>query len=807
MNIPAHMNLNPPTPVTPGGDPTGGTNANPVADTAINPTPAGSVTNALQDPTNVAGQPTLPGGGAQTGTTTAQPGVAKPTDPGAVLGQQIGTPTPGTVPVGGNTTPGANLNGNGINNAPVQPGATKPFVEGMPVTGTTQDVYMSSLITSLAQNNFVTSLAVMHLADAHFLQASLNYAVRRDDSRGHHHRPTHQQSPSQNVAETFAQLNRQNMLVFTRSPSNAYGPAGPTALLNDADNATLTRMVAASMREHSMSNSVGMGYGGNANFSPGMGTANGLQPQSLLTAYGFMHADRLGPDWLAMGIAEVVRLAQGAGPQEADTILETLATALMFASLGSLRSPQGPNRELALAQAFAAMQLTAQMKDPGAFLQVFSRLGSTQDRMAMLTLLSNLNPQAKLAGLDALDSMAMLLKSLAGRSAAQQGGGMLEGLNRQSMGLAGMVGGRADTHMTEQLRAEMLQFVGMQPKSFYMAETPSTKQFHSQRMEAVLQLIVQQLLSELAAKAGRLARLRSDFADSIELLSNLLDLLSRREGEHSQSDDEAEQERDEEGDEETKDQPAPLRYDAFTAAQMRRSIEAEYYCQHLFRVVPDAAHSNEVDFRWENFHANPVAELPRQLDHASPVYAELKSLGEHAKAAAIASSDVALNTPRAVLAELLMPGDPAYALGAAAAGTTIMARHWHCKMWAHDLTYRLNVGQPNQPFDFSKWAHAESSLEALPRAEPAMRLDLLRMLENSQDRWVREQASAVLATSLRKLSKSGGNEHEQRGETVRALRTPMLRDATIYFLSRYYFKLKASEESQTAAPQAVNQRH
>jgi hypothetical protein len=811
------VNFNPATPATPGGDPPGGGNAGtPAPGTGIGAAPAGSVANVLQNPVNttVAGQPVLnggntTGGGAPppAGTATGQPGVAKPTDPGAVLGQQNGKPTPGAgnVPAGGNVTPGDNLTGGGVNNVAVQPGAAKPFVSGMPITGTTQDVYMSSLVSSIAQNNFMTSLAVMHLADAHFLQASLNYAVRRDDSsRGHHHRPTHQQATSQNLTETFAQLNRQNMLVFTRSPSNAYGPAGPTALLNDADNATLTRMVAASMREYSAANSSTMGYAQNGS------AASSLQPQSLLTAYGFMHADRLGPDWLAMGIAEVVRLAQGAGPQEADTILETLSTALMMAAMGSLRSPQGSNRELALAQAFAAMQLSAQMKDSGAFLQVFSRLGSPQDRLAMLTLLSSLNPNAKLPGLDTMDSMALLLKSLAQRNAAAQGG-MLEGLTRQSVGLGGMAAGRADVHATEQLRAEMLQFVAMQPKSFYMAETPNSKQFHSQRMEAVLQLIVQQLLSELAAKAGRLARLRSDFADSIELLSNLLDLLSRRDGEHSHGDDEAGQESDDESDDEKaeapeKDQAAPLRYDAFTASQMRRSIEAEYYCQYLFRVVPDAERTNKVNFRWENFQANPMAQLPRQLDHASPVYTELKSLGEHARTAAIASVDLTATTPRAVLAELLMPSDPAYALGAAAAGTTIMARHWHCKMWAHDLTYRLNFGQPNQPFDFSKWARAESTLDALPRAEPAMRLDLLRMLENSQDRWVREQAAAALATGMRKLGLDGGFEHEARGETVRALRTPMLRDATIYFLSRYYFKLKASEESQSAAPQAVNRR-
>jgi hypothetical protein len=66
---------------------------------------------------------------------------------------------------------------------------------------------------------------------------------------------------------------------------------------------------------------------------------------------------------------------------------------------------------------------------------------------------------------------------------------------------------------------------------------------------------------------------------------------------------------------------------------------------------------------------------------------------------------------------------------------------------------------------------------------------LLRMLENSQDRWVREQASRALQSGVQRLKTSGDSSVEAKGEVVRRLRSPVLRDCTIYFLSRYYFTL------------------
>ena len=243
--------------------------------------------------------------------------------------------------------------------------------------------------------------------------------------------------------------------------------------------------------------------------------------------------------------------------------------------------------------------------------------------------------------------------------------------------------------------------------------------------------------------------------------------------------------------------------------QSPHRASAEFTCQTLFRVVPDAENDDKVSFRWEEFQADPIGHLPRQLVQPSVAHTELQRLNKYAIDTSVASAN---EQSYAVLSELLVPTDAAYALGATAAGTTIMAKHWHCKMWAHDLAYRLNKGESSSlagsdlegksagdmqlkvPFDFNAFVHEEMEDEktVLPRTEIAMRHDLLRMLENSQDRWVREQAASALAIGIQKLKKNANTVVESKGETVRSLRSPMLRDATIYFLSRYYFKLNAT---------------
>ena len=91
---------------------------------------------------------------------------------------------------------------------------------------------------------------------------------------------------------------------------------------------------------------------------------------------------------------------------------------------------------------------------------------------------------------------------------------------------------------------------------------------------------------------------------------------------------------------------------------------------------------------------------------------------------------------------------------------------------------------------------AENAAKLNPlRSETAMRHDLLRMLENSDDRWVRDQASRALQTGLQKLKASGESAIELKGEVVRRLRSPVLRDCTIYFLSRYYFTLNTRDRA------------
>jgi len=697
----------------------------------------------------------------------------------------------------------------------------------------------ATLMQSNFSSTFAAAFTAFYLSEPEALRASFSHAVRRNGSQ-HSQHPIHQQQPSQLLAETFNNLNRQNMLALTASPINARGPSGPTALMNEADKETLTRMLAASMREFSARPSAGI---------DARTDSRTLQPQSVLTAFGLMHADQLGPAWLAHGTSQLITLAQGAGPQEADTILEALALALLLSALATLKSPTNVRSELPLAQTFAAMQLISQMQDPDAFAQMFSRLGSGE-RQQLLTLLASLSPNVALAGLDELDPISLLLKAFAARSGeakpgdAQHGAGFSAGMGENlgtllsARSAAGM-SSRGDAAATDKLRAEMLQFVAAQPTSFYFAERANQKNFHSGRLEAVLQLIVQQLLRELAAKAGRLSKLRCDFTDSIELLSNLLDLLTQRDDEDSDDSRRDENEGLDEGEDAEPDLniastgfAARAHFgDRLNRVEPRREMTAEYSCQTLFRVVPDQITPSKVAFRWEKLERNPLTDLPNHLAPKSPAELELKQLYKYASTSSVVSPthtdsdshpDTSLKSYE-LLTELLMPHDAAYALGASAAGMSIMAKHWHCKMWAHDYTYRLSAEEwakhavetppsgdtAKRTFDFGAYvqqhavpvtANDEINLDtALSagspplRSEAAMRHDLLRMLENSQDRWVREQASRALQTGLQKLNLTGESSLQTRGEVVRRLRSPVLRDCTIYFLSRYYFTLNARD--------------
>jgi hypothetical protein len=679
-----------------------------------------------------------------------------------------------------------------------------------------------------------SSFVTLYLSEPDTLREAFSNAVRRSNGHNNNH-PTHQQQPSQLVANVFHQLNQQNRLALTSSPVNSRGGSGPTELLNEVDRTAFTRMVAASMRDFSARAATG---------SINQLDGQSLHPQSVLAAFGLTHADQLGPDWLAHGTTQLITLAQGAGPQEADVILEALSLALLMSALVSLKLPTGARSELALAQTFAAMQLISQMQDPDAFAQMFSRLGPGE-RQQLLTLLASLSPNVKLPGLDELDPISLLFKAFAARSGEGRlgegqrsaGAGIGENLGTllSARSAAGM-GARGDTVATEKLRAEILQFVAAQPASFYFAETANQKNFHSGRLEAVLQLIVQQLLMELAAKAGRLSKLRCDFADSIELLSNLLDLLTQRDDEDSEHSRRGENEEpDEDENSETDIDIAGSGFaarahfgDRLSRVEPRGGMTAEYSCQTLFRVVPDQVTPSKVAFRWEKFERSPLIDLPDRLAPKSSAEIELKQLHRYASASSVVlnadtDADAGLKSHE-LLTELLVPNDAAYALGASAAGTSIMAKHWHCKMWAHDLTYRLSAEElanhkgenarsgdnaSKQAFDFGAYLQQDvvplannddaslniaigADLKPL-RSETAMRHDLLRMLENSQDRWVREQASRALQSGLQKLRATGDSSVEAKGEVVRRLRSPALRDCTIYFLSRYYFTLNSRD--------------
>lgn len=731
-------------------------------------------------------------------------------------------------------------NGNGNGGAGFQNNGAGPL-------GGSNTVPAWMVASTLAQSNFASSFSstfnsafiALYLSEAETLRASFTNAVRRSSNHNSHH-PTFQQQPSQFLAEAFSNLNRQNMLALTSSPSNGLGAAGPTSLMNDSDRESFTRMLAASMRDFTARPSFA------ANGQISQMDSHTLQPQSVLTAFGLMHADQLGPDWLAHGTSQLITLARGAGPQEADAILEALALALLLSALTTLKSPAPARSELALAQTFAAMQLMSQMQDPDAFAQMFSRLGSAE-REQLLTLMASLSPNVKLPGLDEMDPITLLFKAFAARSGeaklgeGQRGAGLRSEVGESlgniigARGAAAGFGVRGDGVATEKLRSEMLYFVAAQPASFYFTESSNQKTFHSGRLEAVLQLIVQQLLQELAAKAGRLSKLRCDFADSIELLSNLLDLLTQRDdedSEHAQHHDD-EQEQDEnletDGDIAASGFAARAHFgDQLNRGHSRGAMTAEYECQTLFRVVPDNVAPDKIQFRWEKLETNALADLAHRVAANPHAEMELNQLHRHVRASSVVSpagENISVNLdPNELLAELLVPGDAAYALGASAAGKSIMAKHWHCKMWAHDFTSRLNADEPvsgaakiassnhdsrKQSFDFGAYVQkyavplADADDQSgnpvvlkeskLLRSETAMRHDLLRMLENSQDRWVREQASRALQSGVQRLKTSGDSSMEAKGEVVRRLRSPVLRDCTIYFLSRYYFTLNKLE--------------
>ena len=241
-------------------------NANRLVDDAVRP---GAINQVLGYPTNAAGQQTTVGkGNPIIQGETAAPNNNKNPEVAALLGEQRpGEQRPGaTNPAGNGANPnGANnvgpgnghgngnafghTHGNGQGNARgIENGLGNGNIALNVGGGAASWMAPATLMQTSFSSAFAAAFTAFYLAEPEALRASFSHAVRRNNSQNSHH-PIHPQQPSQLLAETFNHLNRQNMLAITASPINARGPSGPTALMNEADRETFTRMLAASMRE------------------------------------------------------------------------------------------------------------------------------------------------------------------------------------------------------------------------------------------------------------------------------------------------------------------------------------------------------------------------------------------------------------------------------------------------------------------------------------------------------------------------------------------------------------------------------
>jgi hypothetical protein len=240
-----------------------------------------------------------------------------------------------------------------------------------------------------------------------------------------------------------------------------------------------------------------------------------LSPQDILQAFALMQRQSLGMEWFALGsraLAQWMSLAnmdtRGA---LANVLAEHLAQAL--ASRAGLLDGQNAQR------AFLLTQLASIANDPDMLARLFAGIGDAKGRaLFMQELAAHGKGFAGAGNTVADDAFASLLLSVGAR----------DGSSRAPSANANF----------DQLRGEMLQFMGRQDASFYATGDTQTRQFHTQRMEGVLQCIIQHLMRDFSRSQLLAPHLRKRYANSIDLLSSLLELLEQ------ESDDDAEHERE-----------------------------------------------------------------------------------------------------------------------------------------------------------------------------------------------------------------------------------------------------------------------
>lgn len=579
----------------------------------------------------------------------------------------------------------------------------------------------------------------LHTAHPGSLAVVFHDAIRQSDS-------------SHAVTQAFHALNSTHTLALVRSPTEGHSPAGLTGSLNRDEAVRLVTSISQAVN------------------------ARQMQPEDVLRAFGLMNLNMLGADWMMFGADELMALLLMGEQQRASGLMEMLAAALL--QNAGRQTNDDPNT--ALLQMMAAIQLASATQDPDIWARLFATQADPLQRQQFLQQLAAASAETRLAGRhDQADPLAQVIKAVAARDGSS----------------------RVEAHAPsfDQLRAELMSFLGTQPAAFFIIDGPNGKQFHSQRMEAVLQCIIQHLLRELGGRTRDLWRLKRRYSDSVELLSSLLDLIGededdahgnpRRQAHDTDDDDEAD--------------------DSSTM------VEVGY--RYMFSVVNEAETGKTQHFMWREIEGDPTVILPARFADASPLAREMDALRSVSLRDATLSCTEPPHTDREWLQELLNPSDAAYALGAVAAGQHIMTRHWYSRMWAHDLVERTAHRKVSGMFDFQQsYRTVNNALTDMrgivgdvpwPREPLDMRVDLVRMLANSADDWVRKQASDLLQSltaQANQLPRGTQVDTAYASPVIsEKLHTPQLRNFAIYFLSQYYFRVARESGTRSAVTLAA----
>jgi hypothetical protein len=514
-----------------------------------------------------------------------------------------------------------------------------------------------------------------------------------------------------------------------------------------------------------------------------------LSPQDILQAFALTQSQFIGTEWFTQGARALTQWLSMANIDSRAALASVLAEHLaqMIVSRAGTGDSHNAQRALLL------NQLANIANDPDLFARLFAGIGDAKQRATFLHQLAMYSPGFGAAG---QDSFAALLMSIGAR----------EGSSRASSSTANF----------DQLRGELLQFMGAQNTGFFVTGDAQNKQFHTQRMEGVLQCIIQHLMRDFSRSQHMAPQLRRRYANSIDLLSSLLELLEQ------ESEDDARRQHYqpyEDDEDEESDSESPTNEDDNWEAALR--------VRYQFRVVASDAETVCAQVRWEQHTDALELDLPERFDPRSPFSNELEALHD------ACSQEQFFATPHRppavggeLLREVIQDGDGVYGLGAAAVGETLLARQWTCKMWANDLASRLDSRTENaKVFPFAKTYQQlrarvgsvqSNDLEKLaPRSPGDMRLDMLRMLSNSADEWARKLAGDLLEKHLKarnldatatdatkRATTSLTKPSSESGEVKQLIQTPDMRNAAIYFLAQYYFRLEKREQAVEAVSHA-----